>query len=460
MPAARDDNGVGAMKIEEQGRFERLLADERGQVLPLAALVLTVLLSMMALVTDVGHALYSQRELQATTDAAALAGAAALRTATTNAQVTAEATLFSAVSGDDNARSNLPNVSMVAGYPALKCLVTLQNEGQACVGSVPYNAVQVKQQAIIPMVFAGLIGHPTVTVTASATASAHGGSPTPFNIALILDTTLSTYIQDDDCGSTELTCELNGMQVMLQNLNPCAKSIRTCVVTNGVASSPVDQVSLFTFPNVSVATAPIDYECTSTVPSNYTWYAPVNSYIVEPPASAFGGIATAVPYTTPTPGATGYYPGSGTSGTYQLLGFKSDLPHLEFSRNAQSIVQSGEGRGGSVGLRRNGAVELRWRLRNLLRGCNLCGAIRAGGAAGALSGYAKRHDPAQRWRRDLAAVELQRNRHSGCHGKRKLSVVRRGVWGRPWLPRRLRPQPERGYTPSPTEPNRQAAIRM
>ncbi len=333
--------------------LKRLMGDERGQVLPAAAVMLVAVLSSMALVTDVGRAVYSQRELQATTDAAALAGAAELRTATTVAQVTSEATLFSAMSGDKNTRSNLPSVTMVAGYPAVKCLVTLQDEGMACVGDVPYNAVQVKQQAIIPMVFAGLIGHSTVTVTASATAASHGGSPTPYNIAMIMDTTLSTYIQDDDCGSTELACQLNGMQVMLQALDPCARSITTCQITNGVASSPVDQVSLFTFPNVSSVTASIDYGCTSTVPSSYTWNATVNSYIVLPPANAYGGIATAVPYTTPTAGATGYYPGSGTNGTYQILPFQSDYRTSSKTQtlNASSdLVKAAGGAPGCAGM--------------------------------------------------------------------------------------------------------------
>lgn len=307
--------------------FEPLFAlarDERGQVLPMAAIMMVLVLSIVALVTDVGRAFYSQRALQATTDASALAGADALRTATTLSQVTALAMKFSAVTGNGNARANLPNVSMIAGYPAVKCLVALQTQGMACVGNVPYNAVQVKQRAIIPMIFAGLFGHPTVIVAASSTAAAHGGSPTPFNIAIIMDTTLSVYLQDTDCAATELQCALNGLQVLLQNLDPCAKSILNCVFTNGVASSPVDQVSLFTFPNVSAATASIDTQCTTAVPSSYYYWSVVNSYIVMPPAAAYGDIATAVPYTTPVPGSVGYYPGSGASGTYQITPFLSD----------------------------------------------------------------------------------------------------------------------------------------
>jgi hypothetical protein len=52
--------------------------DERGQVLVLTVVALTVLLGMTALVLDVGHWFRTQRRLQGTADAAALAGAQAL----------------------------------------------------------------------------------------------------------------------------------------------------------------------------------------------------------------------------------------------------------------------------------------------------------------------------------------------------------------------------------------------
>ena len=48
---------------------------ERGQVLPLMALVLVVLLGISAFAVDIGYAYYAKRQLQSTADAAALAGA-------------------------------------------------------------------------------------------------------------------------------------------------------------------------------------------------------------------------------------------------------------------------------------------------------------------------------------------------------------------------------------------------
>ncbi len=325
------------------------LKDEQGQVLPLAAVMLVAVLSAVALITDVGHATYSQRELQAATDASALAGAGELRSATTISQVTAEATLFSAVSGNKNARSNLPNVSMAAGYPMVKCLVTLENEGMACVGDVPYNAVQVKETSVVPMTFAGVFGHPTVMVGASATASVRGGSPTPYNVAVIVDTTLSMLDYDSDCGQTQMTCALNGFQVLLQALSPCARSIKTCVTTNGVSSSPVDQVSLWTFPNVTIGTAPQDYECTTAVPSSYTYDAAVNAYIVMPPSNAYSDIPTAMAYSLPLVGAYGYSPSGSSTATYQVTPYLSDYKVSSNTKALNSSSNLVKAAGGATG---------------------------------------------------------------------------------------------------------------
>ena len=340
------------MKAGIQGSWKRLLDDERGQVLPVAAVMMVAVLSALALVTDVGHAMYSQRELQATTDAAALAGAAELRTATTVSQVTSEATLFSAVSGNGNARGNLPNVSMVPGYPVAKCLVTLQNEGMACVGNVPYNAVQVKQKATIPLVFGSFIGHPTVTVGASATASVNGGSPTPYNVAVIIDTTLSMNNVDANCqNNTQMQCALNGFQVLLQNLDPCPRSLTSCVISNGVSQSSVDRVSLFTFPPVTTTSATYDSTCLAAIPptSNPGWNTGGATYnLVLPPNAPAAGVATATAYWFPQAGASNYITGSAyeattksnssfatanttVTSTYQVLPFMSDYKTSAFA---------------------------------------------------------------------------------------------------------------------------------
>ena len=243
------------------------LGSECGQVLPIVAVVFVVLLGMAGLAIDVAHVFYCDRALQAYADAAALAGGGSMRTAASSAAVITASTSFSAVSGSVNRKWFLPNVTMVSGVPVLKCLTTLQNLGIACVGAVPYNALQVQEQVAVPMYFAPLFGVKTMTISASATAASRGGGASPYNVAVVIDTTLSMLFPDTNCGSTEIACAMNGVQVLLQNLSPCAASLAKCTITNGVAASAVDRVALFTFPNVSTATAAQDVTCTTAVPT-------------------------------------------------------------------------------------------------------------------------------------------------------------------------------------------------
>jgi uncharacterized membrane protein len=130
-------------------------------MLPVIAFMMIALLGLIGLVVDVGHVYMCHRELQSSADASALAGATALAgasshpLATTVSGVQAIATNYSSVPGMQNASQNLPSVTMMSGYPALKCLTTFQAQGISCVGFVPYNAVQVRLQAVVPLYFAG-----------------------------------------------------------------------------------------------------------------------------------------------------------------------------------------------------------------------------------------------------------------------------------------------------------------
>jgi hypothetical protein len=323
------------------------LGGECGQALPIVAVAFVVLLGMAGLAIDVGHVFYCDRILQGDADAAALAGAGSMRTATTSAAVIAASTSFSAVPGSVNAGGNLPNVTMAGGFPVLKCLTTLQSQGIACVGAVPYNALQVQVQAVVPMYFAALFGINTMTVTAAATAASRGGAATPYNVAVIVDTTLSMLFPDTDCGSTEIACAMNGLQVLLKNLTPCAASLAKCTVTGGVAASSVDRVALFTFPDVSTSTMTRDLTCTTPVPTptpqNLYW-SMVNSgatiNFVMPmsptgttPITPWSSLPAAMAYSFPAVGASSYvptqsdfatYPMTLGTATYQITQFLSD----------------------------------------------------------------------------------------------------------------------------------------
>lgn len=296
----------------------RLWKEDSGQTLPFFALMLTVLLGMAALVLDVGRAYYSNGLLQASTDAAALAGAGALP----NSTASTVATSFSSVSGNKNAYSNLSGVTMVTGYPALKCLTTLKNQGEACVSPANANAITVKQQVTIPMYFFALFGHSSMTLTATATAAMRGASRSPYNVIIVVDTTASMSDTDSDsnCNSTRIACALAGVQVLLSNLSPCGSSLTTCgTVTSGNVANAVDKVSIYTFPGVTAATAPYDYNC--------------------------GGNITTAAYSYPT------------LPNYQVVGFSSDYRGSDTSTalsTTSNLVQAAGGKTGCSGLQNPG----------------------------------------------------------------------------------------------------------
>lgn len=320
---------------------------ESGQVLPMVAVAMVALLGMAGLAIDVGHVFYSDRALQGVADAAALAGGGSMRTATSSAAVVASANAYSGVPGSVNASNAPPNVTMSSGFPLLKCLTTLQSLGIACQGGVPYNAIQVQEQSTVPMYFAALFGLKNVTITASATAASRGGAATPYNVAVVIDTTLSMLSPDANCGNTQIACAMNGVQVLLRNLTPCAASLASCTITNGVAASSVDRVALFTFPDVSSSTVQQDTTCTTAVPAptsqNRYWSTVINGATINfvmplspsgaTPVTPWPSLPAAMAYSFPAAGASSYvptqsdyatYPMTLGTATYQVTNFLSD----------------------------------------------------------------------------------------------------------------------------------------
>jgi hypothetical protein len=300
-------------------------------MLPVVALMMIVLLGMTGLVLDVGHVYMCFRELQASADASALAGATAMAgasshpLATTVSGVQAIALQYSSVPGNKNAYNNLPNVTMVSGYPLLKCLSTLQAQGISCVGFVPYNALQVKLKAAVPLVFAKLFGFPTITIQATSTAAKGGGPSRPYNIVILVDSTGSMSSPDWDCdasgNTSKLQCSLNGIQVLLQNLDPCGTSQAICTMSGGQAVNSVARVSIYTFPALVADTVSNDYNCGS-----------------SPPTSAV--------YTYPPAGATGYYP---SGATFRIIPFKSDYRTSDTATSLNPLSELTIAAGGTPG---------------------------------------------------------------------------------------------------------------
>jgi hypothetical protein len=256
--------------------------NRRGQALIFVTLSMTLLFGLAALIFDFGFIYVGQSTLNASTQAAALAGAEAMAlpgatpTSTSNAVTT-----YSSLTGDDNASSLVPSASLVAGSPKLSCLSTLQSVfGISCYGPSTSNAITVTQQSQVPLYFLRLFGSSSVTLTSTATAAMRGASASPFNVVIILDTTHSMTSTDSDsnCNSTRISCALSGIQVLLKTLSPCPVSQLTCgTATNGNVPNSVDRVSLLVFPGVTTSTAADDYNCGGTVPTPVAYASPFPS---------------------------------------------------------------------------------------------------------------------------------------------------------------------------------------
>jgi Flp pilus assembly protein TadG len=243
----------------------RRIGSQDGQALVFVAASMVMLFAMAAFAIDTGRILQTRRQLQASTDAAALVGALELPD---TAAARAAANSYSGIAGGKNARAGHDPVTMQSGYPQTKCLATT---GVHC---DPHNAIVVKTQATVPTFFGRAIGVTAITVTATATAGMKGGVPRPMDIAIVLDTTASmntpcTAAVAGVANPTRLECALAGVRALLTALWPCSPSLLTCgPASGGRVAKPVDEVALMAFPGLKGST-PLSHEwdCSNNITS-------------------------------------------------------------------------------------------------------------------------------------------------------------------------------------------------
>lgn len=328
------------------GRFCR---DQRGQVLPLTAFMILSILGMGALALDFGRAYIAYHELQSAADAAALAGAEQLP----NATYLSMANLYGAGAGGLNDYNWMQNVNVTV---TPLCLSSLTAAGMACAPPANANALQVVESFSVPTYFARLFGINSIPVASESTASMRGSSSVPYNIAVIVDTTESMNSTDADsqCGASRISCALQGIQVLLQNMEPCAAQLSACGTPSANSNggndvpNPVDEVSLFTFPNITTSTVALDYACTGanpTIPGEYQF-----------------PVSTDTTYAPPGPSGN-FILGSGGTGdpsyssTYQVVGFSSDYRISDTSASlnpSSNLVMAAGGASGCPGMQAPG----------------------------------------------------------------------------------------------------------
>ena len=267
-------------------QVRRLLRSQQGQSIVMVAISVTAILTMAVASAEVGHVYYAYRQLVTSTDAATLAGAEAMSEALLNtsstgaytAAVTAAVKQFSSVSpGGLNASKFLTNDAIAT--QTLFCSSTMSSapfnvECQLPPGSTTgYNAIKVTQTATVNLWFGGLVGMPSMSLTSTATAAMKGGTNIPYNLAVIMDTTgsmNSTIPGDKDCTTSQIVCAVQGLEVMLENMDPCQQNT-TC----SSATPYVDDVALFVFPAPSTSYSANNYKSeycgtgASSVPYNF-----------------------------------------------------------------------------------------------------------------------------------------------------------------------------------------------
>jgi Flp pilus assembly protein TadG len=238
--------------------------DESGATAVIMVLATSLaLIAIAGMVIDLGHVFLVQRQLQASTDAAAVAGAQNIPAGT----AVATATAYSGLTGNKNALNGV-TVSFVSGYPTTVSFTSTGVSAYPAVGSQPAaNGVRVRQQAVVPMFFLKIVGINTMTVTAKATAGLKGGKGQAVDMEIILDTTASMNSSDPNCSvvnATRESCALAGVQALLAKLNPNLVS-----------------VGLMVFPGVSSSSqAQYDYNCSGTAPTIVAYNAsPVYSIL-------------------------------------------------------------------------------------------------------------------------------------------------------------------------------------
>ena len=261
-------------------RASRLFArDRKGSVAVVGALVASIVTGSGALAVQHALVLRAERALQASSDMAALAGAQDLNQSTDTAIATAVSyAAKNPVAGQ--------TITAVSGYPKAVCL---SSTNIPC-GSIGANAIVVKQQIVMPLVFGRYFGFTSKTMIATSTASVQGGGGKAVDVMFVLDTTRSMTNTDARCsisGATRLACAEAGVRKLLLAANPG-------LVRAGLAVFP---------PVKTTADAARDYACSGSAPAiaKYNATAPIytilglsNDYKTSPTATTLNSASNIV----------------------------------------------------------------------------------------------------------------------------------------------------------------------
>ena len=288
----------------------RLMKHDDGAIIAWSILLIPLMLGVAGLVVDVGYMYLCQRELQISTDAAAMAAAAQLPNPTA---ASTSGLNFGAQPGKLNAYPNLNKPLAVTDTVTTVTPGCVSFPGSLdCAGAIKANAVQVRQTTTVPTFFIralaalGINSLKSVNLSAVSTAVMQGSNraPTTWRSSWIQPRRWNRPDGGSNCTGTKVQCAEQGAQILLSELDPCLSGVSNCgAATNGNVTNAVDEVSLFTFPAQTPGTQVTKDESYNT-----------NSSTSCSGRNANPGCPSVVPY----PDSTTYGQLAGSSGSYTM----------------------------------------------------------------------------------------------------------------------------------------------
>jgi len=294
-----------AMKNHGVSFLLKFLRNQRGQTSVFMALSVLVTATLGGAAIEAGHVYYAYERLVASTNAAAVAAGQAMPNIGTSASPAAGSAYYNLYKYSSDGSSSpvglnvntlLSNGSISMTFACSSTVSSSLNVGCASPtsgscgsGLSTCNVLKVTQSGTVNLWFGGLLGMPVMHLTAISYAAMRGGADTPYNIAVIIDSTNSMTASapsGDGCGSgaTQIKCAVSGLKGMLEIMDPCP--LNTSCPGD---SDYVDGVALYTFPAISVATELKSGNTVETGPYDDTTCPTTNPPIVP---YAFVNVAT------------------------------------------------------------------------------------------------------------------------------------------------------------------------
>jgi len=279
----------------------RDLNDERGNILVLTALCISVLLSCLAIAIDVGYIYITQRQLQMLADSAAMAGALeASACGSSNCTVIQTAATTAVTEGGNPA----PTVFLQCATASGTGLLLTINNGPCALGASDPNNLNVNYVEVVatrqqPTFFARLLGYSTFKISARAEA---GKSPAAGPCMNIIGTTGQTLTLNSGAKITDgvgSNCGVNvnssGTPAVMENsgvtVNVGTYTVHGTVTNNGGSYTPAPTTGAPTQPDAFQAQITAGTLSTPTQPAvSSTCCNPINNATTLQPGYYSSGL--------------------------------------------------------------------------------------------------------------------------------------------------------------------------